>query len=386
MSEVAIIGMGSYGPEATTNEVSFREGIYEAAVRAYDDCGIDPRKDVDAFIACEEDFNVGISISNEFSVDQLGARLRPISTVCSESLAALASAYMLIRTGKFDIVVVESHSKASNIDTYEKIVEIALDPLYERFLSIHPYYFASLQARYYLNKYNLNEEDLHLVTIKNKKNGIKNPRAKFASKLELKDLLRAPKLFDPLTNADIAPLCDAFYVFVVASKEVAEKLSKKPIWIKGIYYSSGSVSMLLNGLYNLSPITKVAEKTFEMANISNPRKNLDFAEIDDRFAHSELIHLEGLKICKKGEAINELKMGNFDLDGDFPVNVSGGYLSNGVPLDAGGLMRVYETCLQLRKEAGRNQINEARDALVFTWRGIPTSTYCAAILSNEGSI
>lgn len=385
MREVAIIGIGSYGPSPTTNEVSFREGIYEAAVRAYNDCGIDPRKDVDAFIACEEDFNVGISISNEFSVDQLGARLRPISTVCSESLIALASAYMLIKTGQFDVVVVESHSKASNIDTYEKIIELAMDPLYERFLDIHPYYFASLQARYYLNKYNINEEDLHLVTIKNKKNGLKNQRAKFASNLELKDIIRAPKIFDPLTSVDVAPLCDAFYVFVVASKEYAEK-SSKPIWIKGIYWSSGTVSMLLQGLYDLAPINKASEKVYEIAGIDNPRKQIDFAEIDDRFAHSELIHLEGTKICKKGEAINELKMGSFDFGGDFPVNVSGGYLSNGVPLDAGGLMRAYESCLQLRKEAGKNQIKDAKNALILTWRGIPTSTYCAAILSNEGSI
>ncbi len=386
MNEVCIIGIGSYGPSPASKEVSFREGVYEAAVRAYSDCGIDPRKDVDAFIACEEDYNVGISISNEFSVDQLGARLRPICTVCSESLAALASGYMLIKTGQFDVVVVESHSKFSNIDTYEKILEFAMDPLYERYLEIHPYYYASLQARYYLNKFNYNEEDLHLVTVKNKRNGLKNPRAKFASNLDLKDLKNAPKIFDPLTTADIAPNSDAFYVIVLASKDFAEKVDSKPIWIKSIYWCSETSSLLLRDLYDLKPIKQVSEKVYEKSNISNPRNQLDFAEIDDRFAHSELLHLEGANFAKQGEALKEVSMGSFDYEGDFPVNVSGGYLSLGVPLDAGGLSRVYEACLQLRKEAGRMQLSNAKNAFILTWRGIPTSTYCAAILSNKGSI
>ncbi len=381
MSEVAVIGIGCYGFRPTSEEVSFREGAFKAALKAYSDCGIDPRKDVDSIIACEEDFNEGIAISNEFQVDQLGGVLKPVSTVSSESLIGLASAYMLIKSGLCDIVVVESHSKASNIVNYSKILELSLDPVYERFLGIHPYYLASLEARYFMEKNNLSYNDLALVIKKNKENGLRNVRASYASKIDLDVIVNNEKIFDPLSSLDIAPLTDAFVVLVLASKSVAEKLSSKPIWIEGIYWCSGSVSYLLNGLANLDPLKKAAMKAYEMANIE-PRK-LDFLEVDDRFSYREIMHLEALGISE--HPVKDLREGKFDLKGEIPINPSGGYLSMGLPLEAGGIARVYEAVLQLRNEAGSNQIKNAKNALVMGWRGIPTSTYAVVVLSNRGS-
>lgn len=381
MTDVAIVGIGCYGFSPTTREVSFREGAFKAAQRAYNDCGIDPRKDVDSIIACEEDYYEGIAISNEFQVDQLGGVLKPVATVSSESLIGLASAYMQIKSGLCDIVVVESHSKASNILTYAKILELAMDPFFERFLEIHPYYFASLEARYYMNKKGLNYEDLALVVKKNKENGLLNPRASHASKIDLEAVIKSEKIFDPLSNYDIAPLCDAFLVLVLASKEMAEKLNSKPIWIEGTYWCTESISYPLRGLDGLKPLKKAAEKAFEMAGVNVNR--IDLAEVDDRFSYRELMHLEALGISEN--SAKDLREGRFDRNGELPVNVSGGYLSTGVPLEAGGIARVYEACLQLRNEAGKAQIKGARNALIMSWRGIPTSTYAVAILSNRGS-
>lgn len=383
MREVAIVGIGCYGFAPQSNEVSFREGAFEAAIRAYNDCGINPREDVDSFIACEEDFNEGIAISNEFQVDQLGAALRPVSTVTSESLIALASGYMQIKSGIADVVVIESHSKASNILSYEKIIELAFDPLFERFLGIHPDYFAALEARYYMNKYGLSYEDIAQVVVKNKTNGLKNPRASFAFKIDLDELVKTEKVFDPLSKYDIAPLSDAFIVLVLASKEVAEKLKSKPIWIEGIYWSSDSVSYLYRGLGNLAALENASKKIYEMTNFNVSK--IDFAEIDDRYSYRELMHIEALGISEKGKAAKDMKEGRFDKNGELPINVGGGYLSTGVPLDAGGIARVYEAVLQLRNEAGPNQIKGVKNALIMSWRGISTSTYAVAILSNGGS-
>ncbi len=381
MSEVAIVGIGCYGFRPTSEEVSFREGAFKAALRAYNDCGINPRRDVDSIIVCEEDFNEGIAISNEFQVDQLGGALKPVSTVASESLIGLASAYMQIKSGLCDIAVVESHAKPSNIVNYHKILELSLDPIYERFLGIHPYYFASLEARYFMTKRGLKYEDLALVVKKNKENGLYNERASYASKIDLDVIVKNDKIFDPLSSLDIAPFTDAFVVLVLASAHVAEKLRSKPIWIEGIYWCSGSVSYILNGLANLEPLKKAAKKAYEMADI-NPQK-LDFVEIDDRFSYRELMHLEALGITEN--AAKELSEGRFDLRGEIPVNPSGGYLSMGLPLEAGGIARVYEAVLQLRNEAGKHQIKDAKNALVMSWRGIPTSTYAVVILSNRGA-
>lgn len=120
-----------------------------------------------------------------------------------------------------------------------------------------------------------------------------------------------------------------------------------------------------------------------MAKITNPRRQIDFAEVDDRFSYRELMHIEALKICKKGEAYKDLEIGSFNREGDFPVNVSGGYLACGLPLDAGGIWRVYETVLQLRGEAGQMQIKDVKNAAILSWRGINSSTYAVVVLSNE---
>ncbi len=383
MTEVAIVGIGCYGFMPNTNFISFREGMFEAAVRAYNDCGIDPRKNVDSFISCEEDFWVGISICNEFTPDQLGAVLKPIVTVASESLIGLASAYMQIKTGVFDVVVVESHSKASNILSYPKILELALDPLYERHLGVHPYYLASLEAKYYMNKYGIDYSYFAKIVEKNKNNGLLNPRGNFASKINYEDIIKKEKIFDPLTIYDIANLTDGFIVLVLASKEITEKLDCKPIWIKGIGYSTESSSFLYRELPEIRSAYDAAERAYKMAKITNPRRQIDFAEVDDRFSYRELMHIEALKICKKGEAYKDLEIGSFNREGDFPVNVSGGYLACGLPLDAGGIWRVYETVLQLRGEAGQMQIKDVKNAAILSWRGINSSTYAVVVLSNE---
>ena len=51
--------------------------MYQAAVRAYDDAGVDPRTDVDSFVCCSEDLLEGTSIFDEYVPDQLGAMQRP---------------------------------------------------------------------------------------------------------------------------------------------------------------------------------------------------------------------------------------------------------------------------------------------------------------------
>jgi acetyl-CoA C-acetyltransferase len=120
---------------------------------------------------------------------------------------------------------------------------------------------------------------------------------------------------------------------------------------------------------------------YEMAGIRNPRHEIDFAEIDDTFAYKELQHMEALGLCAPGEAGILTEEGYTSLEGEFPVNPSGGNLGMGHMLDASGLARVMEVVFQLRGEAGKRQIPDAQVGLAFGWRGIPTTSGAAVILS-----
>ena len=104
---VAIVGIGYTSFRPLTPDVSYKELMYEAAVKAYEDAGIDPRRDVDSFVTVAEDFHEGTSIFDEYVPDQLGGVLKPVQTITGDGLHGLATAYMLIRTGMFDIVALE---------------------------------------------------------------------------------------------------------------------------------------------------------------------------------------------------------------------------------------------------------------------------------------
>ncbi|MEM3731694.1 MAG: thiolase domain-containing protein [Candidatus Bathyarchaeia archaeon] len=382
MSEVAIVGVGCVGFRPLTPELSFKELMYEAAVKAYEDAGINPRKDVDVFVTCAEDYLEGFSIFDEFVPDQIGAALRHLFTVSGDGMLGLTTAYMLIKTGEFDTVVVEAHSKASDILTYMDIVAFGLDPIFVRPLGGHPYYLAGMEMNRYLHDTDTTVEQCAEVVVKNKKNAILNPYAAYGANITLDQVLNSEKLFHPLKKLEIGVPADGCIVLVLASEKVAEKLSDKPIWVKGVGWCTETPNLETKDWTKAVYTRLAAEMAYKTAGISSPWKEIDFAEIHDLFAYKELQHMEALKLCDYGEAGKLTEEGLTSLDGELPVNPSGGLLGMGYGLEASGLQKIFETVLQLRGEAGARQVPDAEVGLAHTWRGIPTATGVVAVLSN----
>jgi acetyl-CoA C-acetyltransferase len=124
------------------------------------------------------------------------------------------------------------------------------------------------------------------------------------------------------------------------------------------------------------------KQAYEMAGIHDPMEEIDFAEIDDGYSYKELQHLEALGFCLFGEAGHLAAEGVTDAGGYLPVNVSGGSLGGGHLLDASGLRAVAEVVQQLRGEAGAHQLPDVETGLAFGWRGVPTTSGAAVVLSN----
>lgn len=383
--DVAIVGVGWYGFSPSTPEVSFREMMFEAALRAYTDAGVSPRDDVDAFVSCQEDFWEGIAISDEFAPEPVGGVLRPTFTVAGDGLQGVAQAYMMIKTGKFDVVVVESHAKPSDIESLTDIYRFALDPVHTRPLPIpNPHFTAGLDATAYLTLTGASREHLAMVASKNKSNGLLNPRAPHASPVTVDDILDAPYYIEPLTRYEVAPFTDAAIVFVLAADEVARRLTDRPVWIRGIGWATetGTGSLELHHWGRMPSMRTAALMAYKQAGISDPLSETDFAEVEDRFAHMELVSLEELLLAPEGEAYKLLEQGYYSINGSYPVNPSGGSLSMGVALEATGLARLLEAVLQLRGEAGPHQLNGVSRAVVASWRGPPTTTSIVAVLEG----
>jgi acetyl-CoA C-acetyltransferase len=92
--------------------------------------------------------------------------------------------------------------------------------------------------------------------------------------------------------------------------------------------------------------------------------------------------MEALKLCDYGEAGKLTEQGATTIDGEFPVNPSGGLLGMGYGLEASGLQKLFEAVLQLRGEAGARQVPDAEVGLAHAWRGVPTATGVVAVLSS----
>lgn len=380
---VAIVGVGCSEICSTTPGVSYKELMFEAATKAYRDAGVDPREDIDSFVTVAEDFWEGTSIFDEYVPDQLGAVMRPVQTIAGDGLHGLIAASLQILTGAIDVVAVEAHSKASNILTYPSILHFATDPIFNRPLGAHPSFIAGLEMNRYLHETGATREQCAWVVVKNRRNALDNPLAAYGALLQIEDVLNAEPLFAPLSRLEMSAQADGAIVVVLASEEVAKRLSRQPIWIEGVGWSNDSPTLETRDWGGATYARLAAEMAYRVAGIRSPSREIHFAEVDDTFAYKELQHLEAVRLVKKGEAGPMTEEGATERDGVLPVNPSGGSLGIGHLLDASGLHRVVEAVWQLRGEAGRLQLKKAEVALVQSWRGVPTTSGAVVILSNR---
>lgn len=379
--EIAIIGVGTTGFRATTPDLSFRELTYEAAKKAYLDAGVEP-KEIGAWVATSEDFVEGYSISDEYSPDQLGAVLRPIYTVPGDFIQSMASGVMMLKSGLYDIVAVQGLSKASNMLTKAYLTDFALDPIYNRPLKQHSDYIAGMEMNRFLFETGATRTDCARVVVKNKRNALTNPLAGHGCDLTLDYVLQAEMIAYPLCELDISPYSDGAVVIVMAAGEKAKSLGKKPIWVRGIGWLSDTPGLETRDWGRAVYAELAGEMAYKMAGIKSPRQEIDFAEINDEFSYKELQHLEALRLCGPGEAAVMIRNGETEISGSLPVNPSGGCLGVGNLFECTGGQKVLDVVLQLRGEAGANQLSQVTTGLAMSWRGLPTTTAAVVILSN----
>lgn len=382
---VAVVGVGSYGYRPLSAELSYKELMYKAAVAAYEDAGVDPRADVDSFVTVAEDFIEGTSIFDEYVPDQLGAVHRSVHTITGDGLHGLATAAMLLRTGQCEVVVVEGHSKASNLLSKPQVVAYAQDPVLNRPLNLNTHFVAGLDMSRYLHESGATLEQCSSVVTKNRRNALRNPQAAYGADLSVEDASGGEELAWPLLQRHTAEHADGAIVFVLATEAWARQHSEQPVWLIGAGWCNGAAALESRDWGRASYVEKAAEMAYRQAGLDDPRRSVDFAELDDTYAYKELQHLEALGLFDAGEAGELTAQGATARDGDLPVNVSGGSLGMGDLLEANGLARALEVILQLRGQAGQRQLNDVEIGVAQSWRGVPSASAAVAVFGAEGA-
>jgi acetyl-CoA C-acetyltransferase len=382
VKDVFIIGVGVVPARPLSPDVSYRELIFEAAIKAYEDAGI-TNKDVETFVAASEDFNEGVSIFDEYVPDQIGAVLKPVHTIGGDGLMALAAAYLQIATGGFRIAFVESHSKLSNLLTPEHIEEFALDPIYFRNTRLDPKFLAGLDMQSYMARSFAPCDAFANVVCAHRKNAMKNPVAGYPAALTPEDVLATKPVATPLLDGMCAKPADGACCVILANRDVAEAC-KRAVAIDGIafYTAEPHPDTWKWGYATYAELC--AKKAYKMAGVESPENEVDLVEADDRFPHKFFEHLEALRLSKPFEAYKDFANGKFSRKGRVPANLSGGHLGIGMMHEATCLYQLAFAVKQLRGEAGEAQLGKVDCAVVQSWRGLPTQTGALAVLRRWG--
>ena len=384
---VAIIGIGLTNLEGR-EDLSHKELLFQATRRALTDAGIS-RNDIGSAFTTSYDLLEGRSLSNQFSLDAIGGVMKPCDLRLGEDgIYGVCAAYMEVMAKPSDIVVVGSVQKASERrekeNAFQNIVLASLEPVYNRPVcntvpvSGLEYALAAMEARWYLHRYGISEEQTAKVAAKNHKNATKNPRAKNAKKYSVKDVLNSEVLSWPIKRLEAAEMTDAACALVIASEEVAKRITDKPVWITGVGWCSGTSYIESRDLSSSPYIRAAAQHAYNMAGIKHPAKEIDVAEIYDTYAYKELQYYEALGFCSEGEAGRLIDQGITEFGGALPVNPSGGLLGEGNAVGTSGLIRAAYAAYQVRGEAGDFQVPGAEVAVAQGWGGIPT--YCGGVV------
>jgi len=371
---VGIVGVGAAGFRPALPEISTRELMFEAAALAYRDAGIDPRKEVGSFITTGEDLWEGWSISDEMVPDQLGGAGRPVCTIPGDGITGMGNAVMQIESGVAEVVVLEAHSKASDVLDKEAVENLAEEPSLMRPVGMGSDTLAALEMGAFFEGSGFGLADCDVVIENSRKRGTANPLASFGSKRRRGVSPSSEVISSPLRRADKARYADAAVVVVLASKGWARKNKREAVSVDGVAWSS-SLPWFDGGEVAFAAYARSSfERAARQAELRRGLRSLDLIEIDDTYSFKLLQHLVSLA-RDKDEASGVLS-------GRGPaLNPSGGSLAVGNLVEASSLHRIYEAVLQLRGEGDRRQVKGAKSALVQSWRGVPTATGGVTILS-----
>jgi len=220
----------------------------------------------------------------------------------------------------------------------------------------------ALMARAHMHRYGTTEEQMALIAVKNHHNGSLNPKAHLQKEVTVEKVLGSRMIANPLKLYDCSLISDGASCAILTKPEIAKKYTDNPVYIIGSGHGSDTLSLHeRESLTSMKATKNAAKEAFEMAGIKPT--DVDAAELHDCFTIAELIAYEDLGFCKPGEGGRFIEDGTPTLEGDLPVNTSGGLKSKGHPVGATGTAQLYEIFLQLTGQAEKRQIENCEVGL-----------------------
>ncbi len=347
---IAGVGMTPFGKHG---ELTARQLFAEAALEAFEDAGIGPN-DVDEVFYGNfmGEFAEQQGHSGPLAADMAGvtAPSTRIESACASSGAAVRFGVNRVRSGEVDVALVGGAERMTNISTAEGTAALAAaaDALWEIKQGITFPGAYSLMAQRYFHEHGGGREDLAAIAVKNHQNAVENDLAQFQRAIDVDDVLEAPTVCSPFGLYDCSPMSDGASAALLVSEEFAEEHGLDPeVAITGTGQSSDRLALADRVSMTSTPAAERAgEAAFSEAGIEP--EDVDVAEVHDCFTIAEVLALEALGFYEQGEAISAARNGETTIDGDLPVNLSGGLKAKGHPVGATGGAQISEMTKLLR--------------------------------------
>jgi acetyl-CoA C-acetyltransferase len=375
--KVAIIGMGctKFGEHW---EKSFHDLVIDSCYQAFEDAGIGTNDVQAAWIGTNNGYHRGTGL---MPLHLPNVPITRIENACATGTDAIRNAAYAVAAGVYDIVLVSGVEKTKDYGfsglpvsppSYPEMAMSQARPAVPM-----PSQFA-LMANRYFHHYGIDPKEgrkaLAKISVKNHHNGTLNPLAHMRKEITVEKVLKAPMIAKPLGLLDCCGVSDGAAAAILTRPEIAKRYRDDYILIKGLGVACGDEYAQTNPDYNWTYWKEnivAAERAYKEAGITNPREEIDVAEVHDCFTINELLTYEDLGFSPRGKAIDDVDSGFFELDGDLPVNTDGGLKSFGHPIGASGIRMIYEIYLQLRGKAGPRQVSDAETGLIHNIGGWP---------------
>ncbi len=388
MQNVSIIGIGRTAVGEHW-ELSLRDLALEAVQNAMQDAGISPN-DVDALV-------IGNALSGSFShqghlgplvADYVGLRGVEAFTVegadASGGLAVRQGALM-VASGAARTVIVLGIEKVTDVVGTARNAALAVttDADFEAAHGATPIAMAALLMRRYMHEHGLELKNFEGFSINAHANGAKNPGAMFRNLIKAGRFAGAPVVADPINLFDGAPEADGAAALVITTTDHALDRVPEPVQIIASAAATDTLALAQRpDLLYLSAVNIAAGRAFNQA--GRRPQDVQILELHDAYTVLSALQLEAAGFAETGQGWTLAADNKIGLNGPLPISTFGGLKARGNPLGATGVYQVAEIALQLRGQAGDNQVANPHLGMALNLGGLG-STAVAHLLERANN-
>lgn len=375
MREVAIIGVGmtKFGEHW---DKGYRDLVLEAGLKAIQDANLTGNEISAGYVGTMASGSlIGQEHVGSLLADQMGLLPIPVTRVegaCASGGLAMRQGVLAVASGLHDFVVVGGVEKMNDLSV-EQVTEIlggAGDQEWELFFGAAFPALYALIAKRHMHEYGTTEEMMASVAVKNHAHGSKNPYAQFQTEITIEAVLNSKVVASPLKVFDCSPITDGAAAVILAPLEKAKEITPKDKIVKVAASEQATDTIALHDrkkITSLNAAKIAAEKAYARAKIKP--EDVDVAEVHDCFTIAEIVATEDLGFFKPGEGGRAALEGETTFGGKIVINTSGGLKACGHPVGATGIKQLVEIAWQLRGEAEKTQVEDARIGLTHNVGG-----------------